>query len=403
MRTQPLPRWVGHAIALLLSLSLSLCAIEGFLRHHFYGSMASPDYSAGFVMPDESIGWRLRPNAVSHHQELDFVVPVTINSKGLRERERPYEKGPGVFRILLVSDSATFASGVTLEQSLPSLLAEGLGSGVEVVNFAVPAYSNVQELLLFRDEGAKYRPDLVLLAISPINDIQTNFEPLQTLYQKSLRRPYARLETGQLRIDFEHADVFRSEHDEAPGGIKGLIANNVTPRLFKHVRKKLFPGRKPDPNVFLGWPFLASFAPEFGAAGLSAADYAKLWDEGWQTTQALILALRGDAEAAGARFSLFASPAKIQGDERYRARIVAAFPGLQLDVHGINRELVSFGERNGIPVLDALSAIEQAAASHGDPLYFDIEDEHLTARAHAVIARALVAQLGEEGLVPVVR
>lgn len=104
------PRWLGNAIVLVCSLALSLCAIELLLRWHFYGDMAQPDYSAGFLMPDASIGWRLRPNAMARHQELDFNVPVTINSKGLREPERSYAKDPKMFRILLVSDSATFAS-----------------------------------------------------------------------------------------------------------------------------------------------------------------------------------------------------------------------------------------------------------------------------------------------------
>lgn len=403
MRTKGLSRGVGNAIALLLSVSLGLCAVELALRWHFYGSRATPDYSVGFTMPDPEIGWRLRPNAASRHQELDFDVPVVINSHGLREPERALSKGPGVFRILLVSDSATFASGVTFEQSLPSLLAARLGPGIEVVNFAVPAYSNVQELLLFRAEGAKYRPDLVILAMSPINDIQTNVEPLQALYQKSLRRPYARIEDGALRIDSTHADGFRAAREETTGWIAGLTARSVTVRLYNHVRKKLFPGQRFDPNIFLGWPFLAAFAPEFGNKGLSVADYERLWSEGWHTTEALILALKADAEAAGARFCLFASPAKIQGDGRYRSRIVKTFPSLSLDVHRINRELEAFGQQNGIPVLDALTAIEAAAESASEPLYFDIEDEHLTALAHPIIAAALARQLGSEGLVPLAR
>jgi hypothetical protein len=244
----------------------------------------------------------------------------------------------------------------------------------------------------------------VILAMSPINDVQTNFEPLQTLYQKSLRRPYARVEDGTLRIDSTYADAFRAAREQPPGWIAGLAARSVTVRLYNHVRKKLFPGQRFDPNIFLGWPFLAAFAPEFGNNGLSVSDYARLWNDGWQATEASILALGADAEAAGARFCLYASPAKIQGDDRYRSRITKTFPGLSLDVHRINRELEAFGAQHGIPVLDALSAIETAAAeSPSEPLYFDIEDEHLTARAHPIIAAALARQLESKGLVPPAR
>ncbi len=400
MRRVSLSKRAGDALALLLSLAVSLCVLELALRHHFHGSLRTPDYSVGFLEPDPALGWRLRPGAVLRHQELDFDVPVVINRNGLREAERAIERVPGRFRILLVSDSATFASGVAIEQSVPALLAARLGHETEVVNFAVPAYSTVQELLFYRAEGVAYRPDLVLLAMSPINDLQTNVEALQARYQKTLRRPYAKLEGEQLRIDFEHAGVFATDRDAPREGIRGWLANQVVLRLYKHVRRKLLPGRPQDPNVFFGWPFLASFAPQYGVGGLGVADYEALWDDAWRTTQALILALRDEAESGGARFALFASPAKIQGDPRYRARVLATYPELPLDVHRFSRELAAFGEQHGIPVLDALPAIEAEAAAAGGALYFDLEDEHLTARGQAVVADALARELARAGLVP---
>ncbi|MEX0696129.1 MAG: hypothetical protein WD099_01160 [Dongiaceae bacterium] len=397
---------LGNILVALASLVVMLAFGEMGLRFYFYGELGQPRFGVDYFAPDEKRGWGLKPSTMGRHQDLDYNIPVAINSKGLREPERTYERVPGKFRILLVSDSATFASGVTVEQSPPALLERALGpERTEVVNLSVPAYNNVQEYLLLVEEGMKYRPDLVLLGFAPSNDIQGNYQPLAEMYKKNLRRPYARLDATDrsIVIDFQHAEraAARMQQAEAEaGGVADFFENTVVYHLIKTAVRRLGTDVRDDPNVFIGRPFLAGFAPEYGTRGFAEADYARVWQEGWEVTAALIKAMRAEAEKAGGAFAIYIAPPKIQGDRSYRERVQEAFPGLRFDMTRINREIAAFGSANGIPVIDVLPALE-AADRAGPPgrLYYDIEDEHLRPEGHAVVVAELARRLRDLGLV----
>ena len=66
----------------------------------------------------ELFGWFFVPNNefIFTSRRDEFRVRVRINSNGLRDREYPYEKGEGVFRILVLGDSFSAALQVPLEQ-----------------------------------------------------------------------------------------------------------------------------------------------------------------------------------------------------------------------------------------------------------------------------------------------
>lgn len=396
-------RWLANAALVVGSIGVMLVVGELGLRLYFYRSLAAPQYTPQFYQPHPKLGWVLKPNARARQQELDFSVRVEINSKGLRDREHDYEKTPGVHRILLVSDSAMFGSGVELEQTIPARLGGLLGDGVELINLSLPAYSTVQEYVLFLEEGRKYRPDVVLLGFSPSNDVQTNYLPLQRLYQKKQRRPYASLDpaTGTLVIDHEFARAEERrmrEEAQQQDELHAFFADTVTARLCDGFRKKFKPGKRDDPNIFIGWPFLKAFAPQHGLHGMKAEEYETLWRAGWQVTIAMIDAMKKDAEDGGARFALFVAPSKLQVEPRHRDRVLEAFPGLQLDPEKIPREIAAYGSANRIPVLDILPDVVAADAARGGGLYFDFEDEHLTAAGSAVVAEALAREMAEKGL-----
>jgi hypothetical protein len=106
-------------------------------------------------------GWALRPNI--RDMRVFGGKVLNSNSLGLRgRREYAYQKPPGVLRLLVLGDSFTFGQDVSdddtycrqLEQRLP---------GAEVLNFGVHGYGHDQMLLYLREEGVKYRPDVVLL------------------------------------------------------------------------------------------------------------------------------------------------------------------------------------------------------------------------------------------------
>ena len=105
-------------------------------------------------------GWTSRPGVVA-----DTFGPgsVHINSAGLRGKsDVPIAKEPDRPRVLVFGDSFTFGDEVRDEEAYPAVLGELLPEA-EVINFGVHGYGHDQMLLLLREEGLRYEPDLVVL------------------------------------------------------------------------------------------------------------------------------------------------------------------------------------------------------------------------------------------------
>lgn len=162
-------------------------------------------------------GWSWRNNGFFFASSPDeFLMPIRINSHGLRDREYTYEKAEGVYRILIVGDSVTYAQEVPLEQTWHELLESRLnqsdGRTVEIIAAGVGGWSTDQELLYLRHEGCRYQPDLIILQFTlndPIGNTSSNLpKPYFTISpdgQLALERfPYA-LESapyeGQLLVN----------------------------------------------------------------------------------------------------------------------------------------------------------------------------------------------------------
>ncbi|MDG1893746.1 MAG: GDSL-type esterase/lipase family protein [Fuerstiella sp.] len=120
---------------------------------------------------DELLGWKNIPDwkATTHNREL------TINSKGLRDREYEYDKPDGVRRILVLGDSYVWGYGVADHEVFTEVLETRLaGDQWQVINSGVSGWGTDQELLFLTDEGFKYSPDVVILAFFFFNDLQNN-------------------------------------------------------------------------------------------------------------------------------------------------------------------------------------------------------------------------------------
>ncbi len=137
-----------------------------------------------------TLGWKPKPNV--HDLEAFAGRPLTTNSRGLRGgRDYPYEKPPGVFRIVVLGDSFTFGEEVGDDDTYAHHL-EGLLPGVEVVNLGVHGYGHDQMLLYLQEEGVRYHPDLVLLGFLSDDMIRN------TLAFRDYAKPRFVLEGGRL-------------------------------------------------------------------------------------------------------------------------------------------------------------------------------------------------------------
>lgn len=122
---------------------------------------------------DKVLGWRNIPN----WNATTFDKPLTINSKGLRDREHQYRKPVDCSRILVLGDSYAWGYGVaddeTFSHRLERLYSEK-NRNRQVINTGVSGWGTDQQLLFLREEGWKYEPDVVVVAFFIGNDIDNN-------------------------------------------------------------------------------------------------------------------------------------------------------------------------------------------------------------------------------------
>ncbi len=124
----------------------------------------------------ERWGWHHEPDSEDFFIKLGFEQHVRINSRGLREREIPYEKPAAVTRVLVLGDSSVVSFEVPPEAVFTRLAEDMLrkrGYDVQFVNAGVRGWGTDQALLFLREEGLEYQPDLVLYRWSG-NDREDN-------------------------------------------------------------------------------------------------------------------------------------------------------------------------------------------------------------------------------------
>jgi lysophospholipase L1-like esterase len=152
-----------NLVILAVSLMLTLFSMEGMLRW-WYPKKAWPVLRL-YYRPAPEIGYELIPGVAGTGS---FGEAIIINSHGLRDVERPWEKPPGVKRVLVLGDSFTFGMKVEASSNYPkaleALLNEASGKWrYDIINAGVVAYSLCQERKWLEIKGWRYEPDLVVV------------------------------------------------------------------------------------------------------------------------------------------------------------------------------------------------------------------------------------------------
>jgi tetratricopeptide (TPR) repeat protein len=137
-------------------------------------------------------GWKPRPNL--HKAAFASRAPISTNSRGWRGvREFSFQKAAGVKRIVLLGDSFTFGEDEEDEHVWAEVLQEALRKW-EVINLGVHGYGTDQELLVFREEGIRYQPDIVVLGFFAENVLRNG------LSFRDYAKPRFALRDGRLAL-----------------------------------------------------------------------------------------------------------------------------------------------------------------------------------------------------------
>ncbi|KKK53549.1 hypothetical protein LCGC14_3093680, partial [marine sediment metagenome] len=120
---------------------------------------------------------------------------ITINGKGLRGKEFPYEKAEGKTRIILLGDSITFGFGLDEQDTFAYMLQQKAPENFEFINAGTVGYGTDQEYLFYRKEISRYEFDLMVVGFSG-GDIFDNTSSIRY----GANKPYFRLVDGQLML-----------------------------------------------------------------------------------------------------------------------------------------------------------------------------------------------------------
>jgi hypothetical protein len=322
---------------------------------------------------DTVVGKRHRPHFADDVfvEEAGRKVFLRFNREGFRGADLPYEREPGTRRIAVLGDSFVVAVACDEEETAVHRLEQRLDESHpevrwEVLNFGVSGSSTGQELVLYREIVARYRPEIVLGAYFMGNDLADNSTRL----------------SANPRIYFELDD-----------------AGNLVRVPLSTTRRKLSNWLNLHSRFYVWQKRANDILQHRRAEGhlIFSTASSELLDEVWEVNERLILALAEAVESVGGRFVLVLYPDAAQiYDDRWEAVLQDAGDGAaELDREHAERRLVEIAESHGIPVVTLTDDFRRAAGGRRaadtepeDHLYFH-GTGHFTARGHLVAAKAV--------------
>jgi hypothetical protein len=332
----------GKLLLILGGVFFGLVLCEAVLRVSGY---SPPD----FYSYDPVVGVTLRPNAEGWWTKEGRAY-IRINSQGLRDREHTRAKPANTLRIAVLGDSYAEALQLPMEKAFWAIMEARLREcvsmrrqNVEVLNFGVSGFGTAQELLTLRQRVWDYSPDIVLLAITRLNDISDDSRALK----QSNDVPYFVFSDGRLVLDnsFRNEGIYRLRDSSFYVPVRWV-------REHSRVVQALYEAR----NAVSLW--LQSRSQQNGSPADLGVNYAvyqeprnDAWRDAWRVTEALIVQMRDEVKEKRAKFLVvtLSAPAQVLPDPNRRAEFMK-----QHDVKDLfypDLRIRDLCEREGIPIL----------------------------------------------------
>lgn len=303
------------------------------------------------MRPSARLGWELVPG-ISGTGRLGNRVE--INSRGLRDIERPLKKPADVLRILALGDSYTFGVGVDLEETYVKQIQSRLSQDypkVDVINAGVAGYNLFQALTWFKEQGRGYHPDAVIYFFF-LDDVKG--------YRSA----------DQIEADARAQAASVKEKESAASSASGSYLVNFGTNLFTHLGGKFRSFNKASwlRSVEHRKKFFLRTNRDCIEGRVDMAPFGAQLDE-----------LNSLCRQMGAPLLVVAIPDAVQVGEPAMQKIFRRVETLCLDM--------------GIPFLDITPNFEKQTDPGG--LYLFPLDAHTSARGNRIIASVVAERIGE--------
>jgi hypothetical protein len=384
-------------IALILSTLVGLALVEIGARlllpaPRFHRSVLELDFELGFrAIPNHTYDWISPIGGVRTHE-------VRFNRDGLRGRPLPatVEGGSGP-RIVFLGDSFLIAEAVAEDAIASQRVERSLQEqdpDTRVYNLSTIDYGTGQQLLLFDRVIDRIRPDTVVLALYPTNDVANNAFALAGMTRVSpgdAIRPYVRVgESG--RLDTRWVMPLRSLMRRSSRAFASVERGFFPPRLGPDSRT---PAREGIAADGLGREFLEVYRDHSDG---------HRWETAWHETETLLRTLRDRCVENDVRFLVVVIPSIHQvvqtaQSTAFEIEMIVAGRRLEdaLDWNHPETRLARFFGQEKIEARFLLDPLRRAAHD-GVQLY--TRDQHLSAAGHAILADVVLRALSGEKATP---
>lgn len=340
-------------------------------------------FVAASVEPDPVRGWRHRPGASGSYGHGSWV----INRRGLRDVEREPTPAAGVQRTLILGDSFAEGFSVPFEASVSQVLERELRPGgckAEVVNGGTVGYSTDQEYLFYRDEGAGYGAQTVVLLFYH-NDILYN---ARGAVPGGVAKPLFTFTGGVARVKNLPLPAPPPPTRERPRYWRGSAG-------LTWFRQRL---REGSPRTYDALAKLRFWSPLDREPPLELRIYEHEPPEpmvqAWLQTEHLLRLLHAEVRRNRAHFLVAYVPSKMEVDrsEWDRVRQRYGVDERVFDRGRVARLLQKTGRQAGFPVLDLTDALWREASDTKRSVYHR-GGGHWNEDGHAAAARAIRRRL----------
>jgi hypothetical protein len=379
--------------------------------------------TANIFQVDPKLGWSHKPGG-EMKIEIEGIDPFVaeINSLGVYDQAYDYERPDDGFRVLVIGDSYVESLQVPLQersfQQLENRYAAASSTPYEIIENGVARYCPQQYHLYYVIEGYRYEADVVIVVFFLGNDLSgVHPDSMEQFLWFGVRAEISQLytlENGELVLldaDQWHPPEMASSAASAPSAEESAPSSDqqslITRADIFLVKHSVFYGIMS--REIIEWPVVRRVLSQAGvisrtipkAANFQSGYEDEISNQSWLITEALLTDLRDQVEADGAEFAVVIAPDMYTiypdwffednpGYESYRD---------QFDPYKIENRLTTLLDEHHINAFSLTPALEAAAESTGEPLYYR-GNNHWTTTGHDVVTEALDKWFQEQGWSP---